>query len=229
MSCPQGDSKKAAAEKELAKTSIFGWGRQQKHEDAAELYKAAANSYKLSDFYAESAECYMLSADNYKIADGNINTDYLNMIIEAANCYKRIDVTKAIQTFAIAIQAYKDTARLSQAGRYQKEVAEILEADHNAIAATSAWDMAADLFSKDNKKSQAKECYLKVAVLVSTAACSSAANNDPESKSSTSSGFTRAADIFEQTGKDCLDSKLGSYSAKSHFFQCLLCTLALGM
>ena len=40
--------------------------------------------------------------------------------------------------------------------------------------------------------------------------------------------FTEAASIFETTGMDSLESRLGAFSAKNHFFQCLLCYLASG-
>ena len=40
--------------------------------------------------------------------------------------------------------------------------------------------------------------------------------------------FTEAASIFEATGMESLESRLGAFSAKNHFFQCLLCYLAAG-
>ncbi len=40
--------------------------------------------------------------------------------------------------------------------------------------------------------------------------------------------FIRAAEIFEACGNESLESKLGAYSAKGYFFQCVLCFLAAG-
>ncbi|KAJ1441808.1 soluble NSF attachment protein, partial [Ochromonadaceae sp. CCMP2298] len=70
---------------------------------------------------------------------------------------------------------------------------------------------AADLFVNDHKKSNANQCFLKVATLASDMG-----------------DLSRAAAIFEDIGKDSLTSRLGAYSAKGYFFQSLLCHLALG-
>jgi hypothetical protein len=40
--------------------------------------------------------------------------------------------------------------------------------------------------------------------------------------------LSRAAAIFETLGNEAMETKLGSYSAKGYFFQCVLCHMALG-
>ena len=62
------------------------------------------------------------------------------------------------------------------------------------------------MFNSDNKKSNANQCLLKVASLAST--------NDQ---------FTRAAGIFEDIGRESMESRLGAFSAKGYLFQAALC------
>ena len=150
MSCPVGDAKKLEAEKALSRSTLFGFGKAAKYQDAAECYKIAANAYKLADNFLASADCYLKASECCGVVDENPNsTDSVNMLIEAANCYKREDIAKSIQTFAKVIQIYSDSARLSQAARYQKEVAEMLEGDNNLDLALVAYEKAVDLYEKD--------------------------------------------------------------------------------
>ena len=231
MSCAVGDAKKLEGDKALSRSTLFGFGKIAKYQDAAECYKTAANAYKLADHFRESAECYLKASECCGIADENPNsTDAVNMLIEAANCFKRDDISKSIQTFAKVIQIYSDSARLSQAARYQKEVAEMLEADNNLDLALIAYEKAVDLYEKDNKKSNAKDCKIKVATILSTTACSLSAERltNAASASKSINYFQKATVLYESVAKECLESKLGSYSAKGHFFYSLLCTLALG-
>ena len=46
--------------------------------------------------------------------------------------------------------------------RYYKEMAEVFEADNNTEMAMESYQQAADMFSNDNKKSNANQCLLKV-------------------------------------------------------------------
>ena len=91
--------------------------------------------------------------------------------------------------------------------------------------ALQQYEVAADLYSKDNKKSNAKDCNIKVATMCSSKGC--AMLNDQNQQGAVGE-FQRAAGIFEQVAKECLESKLGSFSAKGYFFQALLCVLAQG-
>jgi alpha-soluble NSF attachment protein len=63
----------------------------------------------------------------------------------------------------------------------------------------------------DNKQQNANQCLLKIATLCSQ-----------------QEQYARAAEIFESIGRESMGSKLGSYSAKGYFTQCVMCYLALG-
>ena len=66
----------------------------------------------------------------------------------------------------------------------------------------------------EQAKSQASQCLQKVAEL------SSGALDPPE--------LSRAAEIYETLGRQCLESNLLKYNAKAHFLNGVLCHLANG-
>lgn len=131
------------------------------------------------------------------------------------HCYKKIDAKKAIEAFRESISMLCDAGRLTQAARLSKETAELFENDggEDSIAlAIESYQQAADLYDMEQQRSQASQCIVKVAEL------SSAALDPPQ--------FMRAAELYEKLGKDCLESNLLKYNAKSYFLQSLLCHLA---
>ena len=154
----------------------------------------------------------MQAAEAYKKADSGAN-DTINSTVEAGNCYKLGNNNKnAVECFDTAISAYEDSQRYGQCAKYQKEVAEIYEACNDYNSALTCYQKAAHYFTVDNKKSQANQINLKLATMISTH----------------SDKYIEAADIFEKIGTESLESRLGQFSAKGYFFQCLLCHLAAG-
>lgn len=133
------------------------------------------------------------------------------------HCYKKVDTKKAIASYRSSIELLCDAGRLTQAARLSKEVAELFEndvddGDDSAILAIESYQQAAELYEMEQQKAQGSNCLAKVAEL------SSAAKNPPD--------YLRAAEIYENLGKNCLDSNLLKYNAKGYFLQCVLCHLA---
>ena len=83
-----GDKLKSEAEKILKRTTIFGFGKNQKFEDAAETYIKAANAYKLSKQWQEAGDCFISAADCQKQTDSP--NDCVNSYVEAGNCFKKV-------------------------------------------------------------------------------------------------------------------------------------------
>lgn len=204
-----GEKLKGDAEKILKRTTIFGFGKNQKFEDAAETYIKAANAFKMSKQWQEAADCYLSAANCQKQTDSP--NDSVNSYVEAGNCYKKMNSSQAADMFITAVAMYEESGRIAQAARYLKEIAEIYEQDNNTEDALSYYQRAADANEADNKKQGASQCLLKIATLAS-------GNDD----------FSRAATIFEQLGTESMSTTLGAYSAKGHFFSALLCYLASG-
>lgn len=210
----KGDAFLSEAKSTLAKKTWFASAAEQKHEDAAELYKKAANAFKVGGFFTDAGDAYGRAAVIFqdKLANG---MEASKSLTESGHCYKKSDPKKAIAAYRESISMLCDAGRLSQAARLSKETGELFENDDeedSAALAIESYQQAADLYDMEQQKSQASQCLVKVAEL------SSAALDPPE--------FLQAAQLYEKLGKDCLDSNLLKYNAKGYFLQSILCHLA---
>lgn len=203
------------ARKTLAKKnvlgSIFGFGASEKYEEAAELFIKAANAFKLSNEWQSAGDALKEASDAFLLS-GSSDSGVTNSLVEAGNCFKKAsNPVEALSMFQRAIEKYNENGKFGQSARYYKEMAETVEADNNKEAALEYYQLSADFFIRDNKKSNANQNLLKVALFASEMG-----------------DLKRASDIYESIGLESLQSRLGAYSAKGYFLQCLLCHLAVG-
>ena len=206
----KGESFLAEAQKALNRTTIFGFGKQQKYEDAADFFTKAGNAFKLANEWDRAGKAFLDCAKAWQLAGDN-KSDVCNAYVEAGNCFKKSNPVAAVEAFNQAIEMYNENGRFGMSARYYKEIAEIFEADHNPQSAGEAYEHAAKMFEQDKKQSNANSCMLKVAQFASEAG-----------------QLKKAADIYESIGKESMSSRLGQYSAKGYFLQALLCYLATG-
>lgn len=139
----KGDFFLAEADKALKRTTLFGFGKSQKYEDAAAAFTKAGNAFKLANLWESAGEAFLKAADC--LEHENETSDATNKLVEAANSYKKINPVKAIKTFNRVIELYNDAGKFSQSARYYQEVAEIYEADENFKGAMEAYQQAANL------------------------------------------------------------------------------------
>lgn len=98
-----------------------------------------------------------------------------------------------------------------------RDCAELFESDEIAVENATAmaiemYEQAADLFQMEDSKGQSSNCKAKVAEL------SSAALDPPD--------LLKAGQIYDELGRNCLDSNLLKFNAKGYFLQSILCQLA---
>jgi len=136
----------------------------------------------------------------------------------------------AVQAYQSAIALLTDAGRLSQAAKLCKECAELYESEEigednsnnndnngnksSVVSAIEQYEQAAELFELEDSKSAASSCQAKVAELCS------AALEPPD--------LLRAAQIYDELGRKCLESNLLKFNAKGYFLQSILCHLANG-
>lgn len=125
----------------------------------------------------------------------------------------------AVAAYQSAVALLTDAGRLNQAAKLCRECAELYENEEvdipgksSVVAAIEAYEQAAELFEMEDSKSQASQCQAKVAELCS------AALEPPD--------LIRAASIYDELGRKCLDSNLLKFNAKAYFLQAILCHLA---
>eukprot|EP00013_Stygamoeba_regulata_P023777 CAMPEP_0177649518 /NCGR_PEP_ID=MMETSP0447-20121125/11438_1 /TAXON_ID=0 /ORGANISM="Stygamoeba regulata, Strain BSH-02190019" /LENGTH=286 /DNA_ID=CAMNT_0019152299 /DNA_START=59 /DNA_END=919 /DNA_ORIENTATION=- len=207
MADTRGDALMAEAEKKLNSFSWFGGGS--KTEEAAEIYTKAGNAYKVAKkweqaglAFSKAADCQLKLKNTYEAATALVN---------AGNVYKKSSAGDAVACLEQAVQYYAEEGRFNMAARYQKEVAELLEADSMMEDAANAYQTAADYFEGEGSVSSANTCLLKVADL-----------------SAGLENYDKAAELFEAVASNSLGNRLLQYSVPEYFMKASLCTLASG-
>lgn len=136
-------------------------------------------------------------------------------------CYKKSNPADAIKAYSKAVMVYTDNARITQAAKIQKEIAQLYETEEidqdgksHVVLAIEAYEQAAELFGMEDSKSSESQCLSKIAELCS-------ASLDPPD-------FVRASQGYDDLGRRCLESNLLKFNAKGYFLQAVLCHLASG-
>ena len=101
----------------LKRTTIFGFGKTAKYEDASAAFTKAGNSFKMSKQWTEAAEAFIKCAECQKFLDSD--GDVTNSYVEAGSCYKKSDSPMdAVVPLELAITNYTERGRLGQVARY---------------------------------------------------------------------------------------------------------------
>jgi alpha-soluble NSF attachment protein len=126
-----------------------------------------------------------------------------------------------VHAFQQAVSLYTDNARITQAAKLAKEIAELYENEEieedgksHIVLAIESYEQASELFGMEDSKSNSSQCLGKIAELCSAAL-------DPPD-------FARASKIYDDLGRRCLSSNLLKFNAKGYFLQAILCHLASG-
>lgn len=208
------------AEQSLAK-SKKAWlasSKERGAEDAAELYLQAANAYKVGGLNQEAGDTYITAGGLYQNTLNNPN-EAAKCFTQAGSCFKKTNAVDAVSAYQSAVSLLTDAARLTQAAKLCKECAELYENEEveadgksHVVLAIEAYEQAGELFGMEDAKSQASQCQAKIAELCS------AALEPPD--------LLRAAQVYDELGRNCLDSNLLKFNAKGYFLQNIMCQLA---
>ncbi|CAN0231770.1 unnamed protein product, partial [Laminaria digitata] len=155
-----------------------------------------------ADAYERAAELYEQSKSNHETA---------RAYVEAAKCRKTVSPVTAIDAYGKAIAIYNVSGRFQQAGKMLMEVGEIHESEQEYESAVDALQQAAEYLAGEGSTSQANSCLVKVAGIISK-------DMDPPD-------LARAAELYEQLGRSCMEKKLLQMNAKGYWLQAGLCLL----
>jgi alpha-soluble NSF attachment protein len=189
---------------------LFGGGTD-KYEDAAAAYNKAGLAFKAVKKWDKAAEAYSKAGECFVKckSEGEAGNAYT----EAARAWVKAGDGKAATELLTneALPRMIEAGRLSQAAKTHNEIAELLEADNMIEDAIENFEKAADLFAAENTTTSMHKCLIKAAHLY--------AMTEPPS-------LEKAAELFIRVGQESLSNNLLKFSAKGHFFEAFLCTLA---
>ena len=86
----KGEAFLAEGEKALNRTTIFGFGKNQKFEDAADAFTKAGNAFKISKEWQKAGEAFIRASVSYSKTDSP--NDAVNSFVEAGNCFKNVTI-----------------------------------------------------------------------------------------------------------------------------------------
>ncbi|KAL9226792.1 hypothetical protein vseg_002563 [Gypsophila vaccaria] len=193
------------AEKKLTGWGLFG----NKHEDAADLYDKAANYYKLAKSWDQAGATYEKLAGCHLKLDSK--HEAANAYTEAGHAYKKTSIKDATSCLKQSVDCFLEIGRLSMAARYCKEIAEIYEGEQELDKAIIWYDKAADLFQSEEVTTSANQCRQKIAQY-----------------SAQLEQYPKAIEIYEDIGRQSLNSNLLKYGVKGHLLNAGICHLCKG-
>ena len=201
----------AKADKKLTAFSMssFFFSSDTKYEEAEEMYKKAANQFKVAKSWDDAGAAFESAARcHLKL---NSPHDIATSYQEAATCYRKTNAQQALRCYREVVSVHIDLGRFTMAAKIQKEIGELLEADGDTAAALDEYQTAADYYQAEESHSQANQVLLKVAEIA-------AGTKD----------YTRAVEIYERVAIASLDSNLLRFSVKGYLLSAGLCRLAAG-
>ena len=147
----------AKADKKLSSFSVssFFMGSDAKYEQAEEMYKKAANQFKVAKNWNEAGAAFESAAKcHLKL---NSPHDIASAYQDAATCYKKTDAQQALRCYREVVQVHIDLGRFTMAAKIQKEIGELLEAEGDTAAALDEYQQAADFYKAEESHSQANQ------------------------------------------------------------------------
>lgn len=162
----------------------------------------AANLFKMEKLWLRAGQAFRdaakLQSERHEAAV--IYTD-------AANCYKKCDVSEAVNCLLKAIEIYTDLGRFVLAAKLHQNIAEMLEESETAL---QHYEQAAEYFSGEENNSAALRCLLKVGHL-----------------SALLKNYEKAITIYQEVTRRTAESSLLKYSVKEYIFKELLCQMCV--
>lgn len=185
------------AEARLLKFSFFN--KTAKYEEASELFKKAANQYKVAQAWQEAGGAFSRAAECFLPL--NQQHDAATCYMDAAVCMKKTDMDKAVEYYEEAISLFCDMGKFVNAAKIEKELGEIFETLNDEDKAVKHFKKAADYFQGEDNSAMASQCLLKVAHFMAL-----------------KEQYSEAIEIYESVAQACLEKNVLKFNAKGHLF-----------
>ncbi|KJZ80405.1 Putative vesicular-fusion protein sec17-like protein [Hirsutella minnesotensis 3608] len=190
--------------------SFFG-GREDKYQNAADLYIQAANAFKMQKQNIDAGKAFELAA---QIQTSKLNEpdDAANTLVDAFKAYRKDDPHAAVRCLNVSVDRYCAKGNFRRAASHKEQMGELYEQDlGDAKSALECYEAAAGWYEGDNANALANKLWLKVADV-------SALDGD----------YYKAIDNFEKVAEQSINNNLMRYSVKEYFLKAGICHLASG-
>lgn len=192
------------------------------HTDAIECFVSAANSFKAAKNWSSAGNTFLRVAQLHE-EQGDSKFDAAQSYGEAGICFRKVDLQKSVDCYRKGTEIFVDMGRFNMAAKAHMTIAEIYEAalgggegaKTTVLApevikdnAMSNYKKAADYYKGEEQRSSAAKCLIKEAALAAEL-----------------EQYQRAMHTFEEVAIYETDNQMLKYSAKTHFFQALICAL----
>lgn len=190
--------------------SFFG-GREEKYQDAADLYIQAANAFKMQKQNVEAGKAFEQAA---QVQTQNLREpdDAANSLVDAFKAYRKDDPPAAARCLNVAIDRYCAKGNFRRAASHKENLGELYEVDlGDNKAALECYEAAAGWYEGDNAAALANKLWLKVADLA-------AIDGD----------YYKAIENYEKVAEQSISNNLMKYSVKDYLLKAGICHLANG-
>ncbi|RYO82214.1 hypothetical protein DL762_006737 [Monosporascus cannonballus] len=190
--------------------SFFG-GRDEKYQNAADLYIEAANAFRMQKMNREAGQAFEKAAavqtDNLKEPD-----DAANTLVDAFKVYRKENPEDAVRCLGVAVNQYCKKGNFRRAAQHKENMGEVFENEIGDLQrALESYEAAAGWFDGDNAAALANKLWLKVADLAAT-----------------EGDYYKAIEQYEKVAAASVSNNLMRYSVKDYFLKAGICHLATG-
>ncbi|KAK1765568.1 soluble NSF attachment protein [Phialemonium atrogriseum] len=187
---------------------FFG-GREDKYQNAADLYMQAANAFKMAQQNREAGQAFEKAA---QIQTSKLNEadDAANTLVDAFKVYKKEYPEDAIRCVEIAITQYCKKGNFRRAASHKESLGEVFETQINDMKrAIENYETAAGWYEADNAPALANKLFLKVADIAALEA-----------------DYYKAIEQYEKVAQQSINNNLMKYSVKDYFLKAGVCHMA---
>ncbi|TPX15216.1 uncharacterized protein E0L32_004774 [Thyridium curvatum] len=190
--------------------SLFG-GREEKYQNAADLFSQAANAFKMQQSHQEAGQAFEKAAqiqlNNLKEPD-----DAANTYVDAFKAYRKISPEDAVRCLDFSINHYCSRGNFRRAASHKETLGEVYEVElGDQKHAMESYENAATWYEGDGAAALANKLWLKVADIA-------ALDGD----------YYKAIENYEKVAQQSINNNLMRYSVKEYFLKAGICHLATG-
>ena len=199
----------ASAEKKASATGGWFSSSASKHEESIELFKAAANKFRVDNRLTEAGHALVRAAE-MEIKTGE--PDFAaGSYYEASKCFRMTDPHQAVMAMDRSARLLVERGRFRQAADRKKNMAELYREDPNRLdQGLVAYEQAATWYTQEGASATASACNREAAALAIQL-----------------QQYPKAIELWEAVATSSLGSNLTKYSVKEYYLNAGLCYLAI--